>query len=477
MSCKKESRNISVVAKLLKDELAGVRFAVEWLKEGQITLISDGMGGHITTTLEVDSQKELDAHELKIMHEQGKWKTGLMGSQIRVRIKDHDHKSRSRRNDLEAILDGYGVLCEGHVGHVLGDVLKGYHRSKGVSDRPHMSVGVCDLAELWRYLVIDACLLTPKKTAKKLSNWARGAKVEFETRVLLGGIKTQENIALRNGIRVEKLAEKRSELENRLPISSGIGLSEYLGRTLLRIPCTIGPGLWKPKKVTQKIGDLPATSWEVPIDISSEWALEKGTIQELCQAISVICDVKVEAPVIWSDFGEQAHFGERHSITRAGTGESIGWSKGESEMTREELQKAMRFFRNMGGRRAEDEIQVAIRHWIRSKSHKLPIVEKLIHLRITLEALYLDKSDSGEYGFRLAIRGAWYAGRNQEDRQKCYKALKKAYNVTSGAVHTGRVKKEAHAKKVLEESQEICRKAIMKRMGSKKNPVWNEIIL
>ena len=316
------------------------------------------------------------------------------------------------------------------------------------------------MAELWRYLVIDACLLTPKKTAKKLSNWARGEKVRFETRALLGGIKTQENIALRNGIKVERLSEKSSELENRLPISSDIGPSGYLGKTLLRIPCTIGPGLWKPKKVTQKIGDLPATSWEVPIDISSEWALEKGTIQELCQAISVICDVEVEIPVIWSDFGEQAHFGERHSITRAGTGESLGWSKGESEMTREEIQKAMRFFRNMRGRRAEDEIQVAMRHWTRSKSHKLSIVEKLIHLRITLEALYLDKSDRGEYGFRLAIRGAWYAGRNRGERQKCYKVLKKAYNVTSEAVHTGRIKKETHAKKILEESQESVEKRL-----------------
>ena len=124
MSSKQERQNISVVAKLLEDELAGVRFAVEWLKEGQITLVSDGMSRHISTTLEVDSEKELDAHELKIMHDRGEWKTGLMGSRIKVQIKDHAHGSRSRRNDLKKILDEYEVLCEGHVGHVLGDVLK-----------------------------------------------------------------------------------------------------------------------------------------------------------------------------------------------------------------------------------------------------------------------------------------------------------------------------------------------------------------
>ena len=114
---------------------------------------------------------------------------------------------------------------------------------------PHTRAsGWATTAELWRYLLVDACLDTPRRTASKVFRWARGAHIAFETRVLLGRLHVADAFVLANGLAIEQLPRRSKDLGCWLPIKVGINPSEYLGRTMLRIPCTIAPVLSKPRQ-------------------------------------------------------------------------------------------------------------------------------------------------------------------------------------------------------------------------------------
>ena len=111
-------------------------------------------------------------------------------------------------------------------------------------------------------------------------------------------------------------------------------------------------------------------------------------------------------------------------------------------------------------------LDTAISRWLKSKRFMEPLSDKLIELRIALEALYLE-DESGENGFRLATYGAWHLGSNFEERRKYHKTFRKAYKSASRAVHAGTLKDAPEIKIV----QNFCREAILKRLQERQKPV------
>jgi Apea-like HEPN len=103
----------------------------------------------------------------------------------------------------------------------------------------------------------------------------------------------------------------------------------------------------------------------------------------------------------------------------------------------------------------------SLRHW--------PMEDAAIDLRTCLEALLIDR-DQGEYAHRLSLRGAWILGATANDRRSIYGDLKKAYDIGSKAVHSGRVatgkgvdEKRKQAGDSIHQGQVIARK-LLRRM-------------
>ena len=306
---------VSALAKLLRDELGEARFSVARLALGDA---ESTPGGATATTLERTFEKELDASGLKALHEAGAWKGDLFRSEIRVETIPVGPESAARRTQLERLLDELGVLSDGHVAHALGSLLRGYKFTSVQRDSPNASIVVSETAELWRYLLVDACLGTPRRTASKVRRWARGAHLTFETRVLLGRLQAPNSFALANGLAVERLPRKSRDLDDWLPTGFGIRSSDYLNRTMLRIPCTIAPVLSKPRRVTRQRNGIPSVSWDIPTATESMWRLPLGGIDDLTRALSLICDVAIETPMIWADYPDHAHFGQRYGTSSTG---------------------------------------------------------------------------------------------------------------------------------------------------------------
>ena len=130
--------------------------------------------------------------------------------------------------------------------------------------------------------------------------------------------------------------------------------------------------------------------------------------------------------MIWTDYGDHAHFGERY-MSNPGTGEPPP-RQSESPLTAQDLKEAIRLQPDLCS--PPTDVQKALRYWLKSKARRTDGDGLVLW-----EALFLDDGNSAELRFRLATNGAWYTGRNRVERQDRFDVLKKVYSAASGAVH------------------------------------------
>ena len=466
MSATEDEKTILALAKLLRAELRDGCFAVTHLARSGVEFLPGADGGAIATTHEESARNEVDARALKAVHDSGAWKRESLRSDIQVEALSRGAETTARRAEFERVLDDIGVLFQGHVGHALGPLICGYRRSREQRDSPRKSTGVSESADLWNYLLVDACLGTPRRTATKVLRWAHGAPLAFETRVLLDRLTAASSFALSSGLSVERLPRNSNHLDYLLPTEFGVALSDYLDRTMLRIPCRIAPVLSKPAKVTDRRNGTPVVSWKTTASIETTWPLPNGGVRELTRALSLVCDAAVETPMIWIDYGEHAHFGQRYDSSNSGKGGPPARTGKASILAPDDLKEAIRLQPELC--EPPDDVETALQYWLKSKRRGPDDADRLVFLRTALEALFLDRRNRGELAFRLATNGAWYIGRNRDERRRRYDVLKKVYAAASGAAHTGRVKRASAG--LLKDGQEICRLAILKRLRSKQVP-------
>jgi hypothetical protein len=88
------------------------------------------------------------------------------------------------------------------------------------------------------------------------------------------------------------------------------------------------------------------------------------------------------------------------------------------------------------------------------------MVEKSVDLRICLESIFLDDGNKEQLRYTLSLRAALFLGENLEERKDIMSKMKKAYDVTSTAVHTGKM--PSRNVELLPEIAGLARKSILK---------------
>ena len=475
MNSAEDRKRASALTGLLRAELRDARFSVAHLARTNTEFSPGEFGGGTSSDVVETTREELDARGLETLHQEGVWKREWFQSDVQVKALSRSSKGADRVDEFERLLDDIGVLSEGCVAHALGSVIPHYFSSSQDSAHaPEKSFSVSAATDLWSYLLVDACLATPRRTANKVLRWLRGAPLNFETRVLLGRLNAASSFALAGGLAVERLPRRNDRLEGWFPVGTSDRRSDYLDRTMLRIPCRISPVLSKPTKITKRPDGTPMQSWETTATMDSSWPLPPGGILELGRALSLVCDVAVEMPMIWFDYSEHAHFGRRVDCSSYGIGsrELPHRTDTHRTLTAADLKKALRLqpkFHNM-----PDSLATALRYWLKSKARRSDGADQLVFLRTALEALFLDRGNRAELTYRLATNGAWHTGRNRAERKQDFDVLAKVYGAASTAVHEGRVKNTGSA--LLKSGQEICRLAILKRLRFGQEPVWKDIV-
>lgn len=118
--------------------------------------------------------------------------------------------------------------------------------------------------------------------------------------------------------------------------------------------------------------------------------------------------------------------------------------------------------------------------FIKSKDSSQGLVDQFVDLRMALEALFLrDFANelSQEMRFRLSLFGAWFLGRDFEDRRRIRKVLRDAYDAASGAVHTGDVAFTDDNRALLSDAQSLCREGILKLLRDGPPADWGDLVL
>lgn len=105
------------------------------------------------------------------------------------------------------------------------------------------------------------------------------------------------------------------------------------------------------------------------------------------------------------------------------------------ELTQKEVEKFKNFWNVLNDLNIENYpfLDVAIRRFNFSYDKDLP-EDKLIDFIIAFEALYL-KGAGEELSYRLALRCAYFLGKDEKEREKIFKNLRNAYVVRSKIVH------------------------------------------
>ena len=114
----------------------------------------------------------------------------------------------------------------------------------------------------------------------------------------------------------------------------------------------------------------------------------------------------------------------------------------------------------------------AVTRWRNSIRPLTNLTSQFIELRIALESLFLPEPATQEMKFRLAVTGAWWLGKDPEERARIWKTLGKAYDAASQAVHRGKVKANDSNAKLLAAARTLCRTAILRvlREGTISDP-------
>ena len=432
------------------------------------TTLSYPADGSVSMSTDIDRKplEQCQAGKLREIYREGTWRSGEWGERLKVDPR-YDGTAASRSaSKVDSLLNDYLDSERAHIGHALADSINGsgFMRYEGnaLAGREKVS----SLNEFRDYLIIGAALLGSARMAEHVSGWMAGKPLHYRMMALLVGARIEASLEIEPGIRVEELSANTKELPQSVPGLGSVAPATYLGGVVLCVDCEVAPALYRPEKGARG-------SWNFSTDVRHSWALGTASIDEFCETLSLSANGCIRIGQMWRDYGELEAFSALTSRTSDPL-KVIHGGVGVESLTEEHLREAwdIQSLRNVRG---DGGIGMAIRRWVNSKRPESSLADRFIDLRIALEALYLDGKSNTEMAFRLATHGALYAGGTIEERRRNYETLRKAYNLSSRAVHAGVLKGSSEG--VLKKAQDLCREGIIKGLRGGDAPDWSDMIL
>ena len=323
------------------------------------------------------------------------------------------------------------------------------------------------MPEFAQNLIKPATILGTDRVVDLLCGWANGKPLRYQECVLLEGVTIEKDLQLQEGIRLQGLPRSTADLPLSLPYYSRMSRNEYLGGVVLRIDCEMSPAVYAPSN-TENVGlsdepqgSITCASGEIP----------KLGQDAFCESLSLACNHYIGWRSSWSDHGDLQLF--------MGMGGGVSYKPqtwpAKVRMSQDDLDSARTIHLARYSSNRKRSLDIATRRWMTSKQRP-SFADKLIELRIALEALYL-KGGFGELKFRMATCCAWHLGADYDSRQKIFETVGKLYAIASKAVHGHTIEPKEESGAVLASAQDICRQGILKRLNEAGEPDWDKYVL
>ena len=153
---------------------------------------------------------------------------------------------------------------------------------------------VDDFAEL---MVRGAALLGSERAVQLLCDWVDGKTLRYRTSALLVGVTVDQPLQLPEGICITPLSTSSDDLPAGFPRSIETLVEHFLGRVVLSVDSTVAPVLFSPADNHERSRWHEATS-----------VLGEKTLDQLCQALSLVCSSHVSYTKAWNDYGQLRAF-------------------------------------------------------------------------------------------------------------------------------------------------------------------------
>ena len=457
------------LTELVEDVTTKVRFNVRTVRRGNQTKIG-GQFEHIEYEICMGSDTSMTAAGLRRHYRNSKrgWGTS---SQVGITyLGDGREWMDALTSKLRSRMRPFVEPSEDIVGHAVPSIWP--TGRVAVKTYPSQLVGreafskVSDLTEA--FVVAAGCLGADRAT-EMLVQWTAGEPLRYRTCALLPYVTINQTLQA-GGVRLEELPASVDMLPSSLPLTGSIAVEEFLRAVVLSVETHARPVFFRPEAGEDQ---------EHKVQPTCVLGDEPLVMETFCESISLAADAHLRHKWMWPDYGDVTAFGLREPGSCSGPRDA-GYSWPKARISRKILKDALKIHRmRTQGREEAQRLETSITRWVKSKD-RTPRARRLedsfIELRIALEALYLD-NDQGELSFRLATNGAWDLGSTPSQRESYFEILRQAYNVSSRAIHGGRVNPKESSLGLLRDAQAACRKGILKRIERPGSPDWLRLVL
>ena len=334
-------------------------------------------------------------------------------------------------------------------------------------------------------LIHAAAVLESARAAKLIELWAGGEPWEYKILVVLAGVSINDSIELDQGLGMYRLPTSSDSLPVSIPDTHmrRDAVARMLGHTLLEIDAATHPAFF-----------TPLEGVEVEPSLRTCTVLGECSPDTFFLALSLVCGQRVELAWTWRDFGDAGFFtrGMHSGLGGAGAGlEKLAgsWSQSSTGVVKlgtlaapaanlceQGLRRAWELRSELQSRLDSDQrFRIAVTRWAKAATPRVMNPDRIIDLRIALEALYLDSS-GGELGFRLSLTGARHLRTNLDDRQAVRRSLVEFYGFASRVIHGAPIGRSTDVT-LVDMATDLCREGILKIVEQRKQPRWTDLLL
>lgn len=368
------------------------------------------------------------------------------------------------------------------------DVQVGAHESRIIVGGYRTSaINICSsISHFAKTLVHASGRIGAHFAAQIVYEWMSGKPRTFKVSAVLAGVRIDNSVQLADGVIMYNLPLSSEHFPNAIPDIEIHVAGGLLGKTVIEISGSTTPSLFS-----------PSLTDEDTYAVQSSVALGDMSLQAMIAALSLVSNRRVDCVLLWSDQHDTRALDEWPSLVLLEPRKRLHWGRvGEIQNQDREIikviesasptpnlsansaRRAWKLLPELIGRmEKEKRFKVSVDRWMEAISHDKQSMNRLIDLRIALEALYIE-SDQGELSFRLALTGAPHLGTDLDKRKAIRDTFRKFYNISSRAVHGTEIKslKEADVA-VIEKATELCRDGILKIVETKHRPNWDTLLL
>ena len=303
-----------------------------------------------------------------------------------------------------------------------------------------------------KHLLRSGATLGPEWVVDKLYRWIDGEVFSYWRLFLLNAHPAKPKPAIlpvQDGLKLSVMPGSTDELHRMFPAMATIFFMSYkfyLGKILLSVEYQSSiPGIYKPEPDS------------APWPEEHQVAIRDFDVDRFCEALSLAHDQCVRWTACWWDYGDDLReICQPTNMSHCGTPARSG---AYIELSADKLSEAATIYKQRESA-GTHRLDTAIHRWCEARDDSVPHSDRLIDLRIALEALY---AGGEELRFRQSIHGALHLGTDFEQRKRYRKLLHKVYGDASKVVHASRNSEPSAADvETFKESRDLCRQGILK---------------